>query len=143
MAKPGKRNFRRAIEAHGGIVTEIAKHFDVTRATIYNWLTHYQMRDDLRKARQSMREIAQDIVYARLLSDNEDKSFEAARFTLLHLRNDGELLMLSPETIRILDQLGINMATVAQHVEVLAQQKLLEMNGNPPLPADVVQGEAR
>lgn len=119
MALPGRRNLRQAIYALGGNISEIARHFAVERQTVYNWLDHYQIRAEVKASRQQMRAVAGDVVYARLMSGDEDKAYEAARFVLTHLRDDGELLVLSPEVIRILGEQGIPLERVTAVLEQL------------------------
>lgn len=105
MALPGKVSLKKAIEAHGGMIAEIARYYEVTRVTIYNWLDHYDLRAEVTRARHAMREVAQDITYQMLMSDELPVQWEAARFVLLHLKNDGSL-MLSPETLEIMRRMG-------------------------------------
>lgn len=117
--KPGSRSFRIAIKDCGGQISDVARHFSVSRRTIYNWLDHYEMRDEVTKARQSMRTVAQDVIYQRLMSEDDDQAYDAAKFVSLHLRNDGELLMLSPETMRALRQAGLTPGDVVAEFEAL------------------------
>lgn len=107
---------RRAIHQLG-VVAEIAKHFEVSRQTIYDWLDYYELRNELREAKHAMREVAADVVYGRLMSDDEDKAYDAARFVLRNLKDDGEMLPLSPEVIRWLQAHGIPLDEVARQFE--------------------------
>lgn len=138
MALPGKRNLRIAIEKHGGIVAEIAAHFNKSRQTIYNWLDHYNMRPLLTEARQDMREVAQDVVYQRLMSDEGDKSWDAAKFVLMHLQGDGEPIAISPETRRLLADLGLSVAGFMADFEQLVIEQAEA--ATPHLPPPRIQG---
>lgn len=120
--RPGARNLRRAIYEHGGLIADIARHFDVTRQTIYNWLDHYQMRELIIQARQSMREVAKDVIYQRLMSEDENAAFEAARFVMLRLQSDGELLTLSPETLALLGRMGLDVMDVVTQFESMVRE---------------------
>jgi len=122
MALPGKANLRHAIQAHGGVVSEVAAHFNVSRQTVYNWLDHYKMRELVTAARQSMREVAKDVIYQRLMSEDEGAAFEAARFVMLHLQGDGELLTLSPETLMLLRRLGLDVSDVVAQFEGMVRE---------------------
>lgn len=122
MALPGKVSLRKAIQEHGGLVSDVARHFDVTRQTVYNWLSHYELRNEVTAARQNMRAVAQDVIYARLMADEDAQAFEAAKFVMLHLRDDGELLALSPETLLLLRQMGMDTSAVVAAFEQMVRQ---------------------
>lgn len=122
MALPGKVNLRKKIAEHGGVVSDIADHFRVTRQTIYNWLDHYELRENLTAARQSMRAVAADVIYARLMAEDNGQSFEAAKFVMLHLKADGELLALSPEVLLMLRQMGMDTSAVVAAFEQMVRQ---------------------
>lgn len=125
MALPGKRKMRELIEKSGGVVSDMARlasEEGVSRQTIYNWLDHYQMRDQVTAARQNMRAVAQDVIYGRLMSNEDAQAFEAAKFVMLHLRDDGELLTLSPETLLLLRQMGMDASAVVTAFEAMVRQ---------------------
>lgn len=119
--KPGKTSLRKAIREAGGNVSDVAAFFGVTRQTVYRWLDFYQMRGDISSARGSMREIAKDVIYARLMSVDEDRAYDAAKFVTLHLADDGNLLEISPETMLLLRKLGIKPDDVVRHLADIAQ----------------------
>ena len=125
---PGVRAVRDVIKAHGGNISEMARNMEwgdktgVTRQTIYNWIDHYALRGEVTAARTSMRMVSQDVVFARLMSEDEDKAFDAARFVLLHLKDDGELLGLSPETLRILAEMGISASDAFLQFEAMMKE---------------------
>jgi transposase-like protein len=123
---PGKTSLRAAIKEHGGLVADIARHYRVTRQTVYNWLDHYNMRDELVKSRHSMRDIAKDIVYQRLFDDDKDIQWEASRFVLTRLQDDGELLALSPITLALLSKMGIPLPDVVAEFEAMIQAEALQ-----------------
>lgn len=125
MKRPGRRNLRIAIH-HYGVISEVAKHFDVPRQTIYNWLDYYDMRGEVTAARHQMREVAADVVYARLMAEDAEKAWDAAQFVLRHLRNDGELLVLSPEVIAGLRRMGIPVSEAVRQFEELVLASSME-----------------
>lgn len=126
MALPGKTSLRAAIKEHGGLVADIARHYNVSRQTIYNWLDHYNMREELVKGRHMMRDVAKDIVYQRLFAEDDDKQWDAAQFVLTRLRDDGELLSLSPVTLALLKNMGIPLADFLAEFEAMIQAEALE-----------------
>jgi len=138
MKKPGKVSLRKTIEETGGVVSDIASHFNVTRQTIYNWLEHYELRDKVVEARQNMRAVAQDVIYARLVTGDDAQSFDAAKFVMLHLRDDGELLALSPETLLLLRQMGMDTSAVVASFEAMVRQAAV--NVPTPNPSPTHQG---
>lgn len=122
MKKPGKASLRKAIKETGGVISDLAAHYSCSRQTIYNWLEHYELRGEIEKSRHSLRAVATDVIYQRLLSNNEDKSWEAAKFVTLHLQDSGDLLALSPETMSALSRMGIRTSDVVAEFEAMVQQ---------------------
>lgn len=123
MALPGKRMVRQLIKEHGGVISQMARNCEyggkegVSRQTIYNWIDHYKLRGQCEAVRVSMRMVSRDVIYQRLMSDDDDAAFDAAKFVTLHLDDTGELLYLDPEIIGMLKELGIPMSEVAQGFE--------------------------
>lgn len=126
MALPGRANLRKAIKEHGGVLADVARHFDVTRSTIYNWLDHYDLRSEVDNARTSMRNVATDVIYQRLMNEDEDKSFEAAKFVMLNMADDGNLLPLSPRVVALLRRMGASVGTVISEFEAIIEQMAME-----------------
>lgn len=126
IPEPGR--LKVLIEKHGGVIADIARARRVTRQTVYNWLDLYDMRGEIKTARQQIREVAGDVIYDRMFSQDEDAAFEAAKFVMLHVANDGELLVLSPEVVKILAERGISLDQAAR---VLEQLVLAEARGEP------------
>jgi hypothetical protein len=103
----------------GGIITDIATDLNVTRLTVYRWLDHYGMRDALVEARQDARGVCVDVFYERVMSEDEDKRWEAAMFGLRHLRDDGEFSNIPRELLQILQMVqaqGGDLTRVASHL---------------------------
>ena len=124
MSLPGRRNLRQAIREHGGLVADVARHFNTTRQTIYNWLDHYDMRDEISKSRTSMRQVAGDVIYQRLMSENMDYSYDAAKFVMLHLKDDGSLLSFSPEVLRYLAMQGMSVSDAVAEFEAMIREEI-------------------
>lgn len=70
-SRPEIANIKHAIAETGGVITDLARHFRVTRRTIYNWLDHYSLRGEVEKARAKMRDVAEDVLYGVLIADPE------------------------------------------------------------------------
>lgn len=119
MALPGKRSLRKAIEEHGGVISEIAAHFNKSRQTIYRWLDHYSLRGEVQNQRESMRQVSRDVIYQRLMSNDDDKAYDAAKFVMLHLNDDGELLTISPEAMMLLRRMGLSTSEVVAEFEAI------------------------
>ena len=125
MALPGRKFIKDLIKDHGGVISEMARNCKqgiigkkgVSRQTIYNWIEHYDLRDECEKARVSMRMVSRDVIYQRLLTGDDDAAFEAAKFVTLHLNDSGELLYVSPETLRMLRELGVPLSSIADEIE--------------------------
>lgn len=126
MALPGRANLRKAIREHGGAIADVARHFDVTRQTVYNWLDHYDLRAEVEAARTSMRMVAQDVIYQRLMNADEDKAFDAAKFVMLNMSDDGNLLPLSPRVVALLRRMGASVGTVIAEFEAIIEQMAME-----------------
>ena len=122
MTLPGRTSLRKAIRECGGIITDVAERYQVTRQTVYRWVDRYSLRDEINDARQDVRNVAFDVIYDRLYNLYDDKAYEAARFVTLHLKPDGNLLPISPRAAAILRRLGIPTSDVASQFEMLIQQ---------------------
>ena len=120
--KATKTAVRKAIQACGGNLSDVARHFDVNRVTVYRWLTRWELRPVVAKARASMHEVSDDVIYARLFSEDDDAAFEAARFVKLHMNDDGSL-RLSPDTLVWLARMGLKPATALEQFEAMIQQQ--------------------
>jgi len=108
MAVPGKRELRLAIKEHGGVIADIAKHFTVSRQTVYRWLDDKNLRSEIPKARARLSDVSTDVIYQRLFNEDEDKAFEAAKFVKLHMNDDGHVLTLTPRLWALMLRMGIS-----------------------------------
>lgn len=108
MGLPGKVSLRKAMEETGGVVSDLATHFTVTRQTIYRWIDHYEMRAELSKARTSMREVAKDVLYEKLMEGDAN----IAMFVMRHMRDDGEMIVLPPDVLALMESMGISSSDV-------------------------------
>lgn len=133
MTIPSKTSLRLAIKETGGIVSDLAKHYNVSRPTIYRWLEQKNLRAELAGARINMHEIAKDVVYQRLMSDDNDKAFDAAKFALMHLNDDGGVLRLSDDILALIGELGLDIALLIPELELLIRAAADEQ--------DIVLGE--
>lgn len=118
MAVPGKAELRKKLDEHGGSITAIARDQGVTRQTVYNWLDKKDLREHQIKAKRAMRAIANDVIYDRLMDEDDDKAFEAAKHVSLHLRDDGEL-MLSADVMEIMRRMGHTPSKAVEEIEAL------------------------
>jgi transposase-like protein len=83
---PGKVSLRQAIQETGGVVSDLARHYNnASRTTIYRWLDQAGLRDKLADARAKMDDVSLDVIYARLMDADEEKSWEAAKFIQQHV----------------------------------------------------------
>lgn len=121
--KATKTAVRKAIEACGGSISDVARHFDVERSTVYRWIDRWQLRPVVTAARASMREVASDVIYSRLMCEDESAAMDAAKFVMLHLRDDGNLLALSPDTMRALAVMGVDVSDAVREFEALVKQQ--------------------
>ncbi|MEQ9027553.1 MAG: hypothetical protein RLP44_02460 [Aggregatilineales bacterium] len=117
MALPGKVSLRKAMKETGGVISDLATHFSVTRQTVYRWMDHYEMRHELSAARTNMREVAKDVLYEKLIAGDVG----VAMFVTRHLTADGEMIVFSPEVLRAMEVLGIQPSEAVQQFETLVK----------------------
>lgn len=113
--KPGKRSLRMAIKQTGGVISELAEHYTVTRQTIYNWLDDYEMRPLISAARGELRAVAKDVIYEHLLAGDKD----IAMFVMRHVRDNGEMIILPPDILRLMYDMGISSSDVVNEFVAL------------------------
>lgn len=123
-----KGALRTAIKDTGGNVSEMADRFGVSRQTIYNRLDHYELRGELHEWRRLMFEMAEGNVFDAVAAGDTDLS----KFVLTHFpggnrwssRHEVEVgaVKLSPQVLKLLDEMGIGADDVAVEFEALIQQ---------------------
>lgn len=126
MTVPTKTELRKAIEECGGIVADVARHYNKSRQTVYRWIAKRGLTDELNSARTNMRAVAKDVVFQRMMNDDEDKAYQAATFVLTNLDKDGEALSLSPEVTAMLLRAGVSVQKVFKDFEALIPELLGE-----------------
>lgn len=135
-SKISKTDLRRAIEADGGIISKMAARFGVTRQTIYNRLDETGLRPLVAQARESIFDMAVDNAIAWL--DAGDPVM--TRFVLTHYpggerwSSKQELnvtaVNLSPDTVKLLRDLGVEADEVSAQFEMMIQQIHAEMKAD-------------
>ena len=121
MAKVSKVSLKKAIDAHGGVIAEIAEYYDVSRQTIYNWLDKYKLRALVASARQDIKTIARDNLYGALLGGDVDVS----KWVLLNMGDDGEV-RFSADALRALAVLGLDVRDAVQQFETLIHAEAMK-----------------
>ena len=81
MASVTKTELRMALQTHGGIVARVAKAYDVSRQTVYNWIDKYHLTEMVESSRKLMFDMAADNVFVAV----SDGDFEASKFVLTHM----------------------------------------------------------
>jgi len=123
-----KGRVRSAIQDNGGVVAAIARQFDVTRQTVYNWLDKYDLHSEIEHARADIHDVAEANIFNAVMKGDLDMS----KFVLTHMpsrqkkkwssRHEVETgVKLSPEALKLLDEMGIEADTVASEFEALIQ----------------------
>lgn len=126
MAVPDKRALRKTIQDTGGVISAVAEHYNVNRSTVYRWLEAKDLRDEVTKSRANMRAVATDVIYQRLMHEDADKAYEAARFVHLHMGEDGQALTIPPRLLGVLLRMGLSGADIMVHLEeILLSQEAL------------------
>lgn len=127
--KPGSASLRKAIRDHGGVISEIANYYEVSRRTIYNWMDHYELRDEIKKARAQMRDVAEDVMYQVLIDEPapdddkaKDRQVAVAKFTLSNTNQRGEFVPISDEVLRLLPRIGMTLDDAAQIFEDMIRE---------------------
>lgn len=134
MALPGKRGLRKLIKKTGGTVSQMAKDQNVSRQTIYNWLDHYDMRDDLDKERTNIVMLAEDNIYDSLIAGDVGTSQWVLERKGRHLGWNKQVeisgvlgqMNLSAEQMAILEAAGYNVSEVVQQFISMLQATELE-----------------
>lgn len=78
MAKPSLSTFKKICEAKAGNVSNIAKSFDVERATIYNWMKNPKWKmayDDVKESLLDFVESQQMLLIRGLMKKDDDGNF--------------------------------------------------------------------
>ncbi|QPC81047.1 hypothetical protein G4Y79_15190 [Phototrophicus methaneseepsis] len=132
MAVPGKAELRKAIQATGGVVSDLAKHYSASRQTIYNWLDAKDLRDELNAARQNLIDVAQDNIYGALMDGDLDISKfvlerKGRQFGWTRQIDVGQAVPLSNELKSLLDEMGITPEQIGTELlPVLRELKALQ-----------------
>lgn len=134
-ARVGKREVRKALELHGGVVMHVAASFNVSRQTVYNWIAKYQLHDLVRQTRYVMHDIAEDNIYRAAIAGNLDVSMFILRYMPpgAHQERwtsrseltgkDGAPLGLSADVVRLLEAMGIPLDDVARQFEQMIREE--------------------
>ena len=80
--RPGKKVFSDAIYKFYGVIESLARHFDVSRKTIHNWITYYDMKADIAEARARV----DDKCYIAIIDRIESGDWKAITFWLSVVR---------------------------------------------------------
>ena len=132
--KVGKTDLRRALDAHGGVIQQVADAYKVTRQTVYNWIDRYDLRGYVTAARKGMFEVAADNVYEAVMRGDLDSS----KFVLTHMPGgsqrwsskteitgkDGEPLVLSADVLAALRAMGIEPSEAVQEFERMIREQV-------------------
>lgn len=140
MAEPGKRAVRLALEEARGVVSKMAEILEVTRPTVYKYLSKYELWDQLQVERERLLILAEnniagavedgDIETSKWVAARLGKNVWAARNE--HTGADGEPLLLSAQAMADLQALGLDPEGVKEALEGMieaqrtAQQKAAE-----------------
>lgn len=122
--KVTKAAFRRAISQQAGNVSAIARQFNVERQTIYNYLNRWELWDELNTKKANIVGASEQTIYDAVLDGDTD----AARFVLTHHPRNKERwsskhevsvsgVNLSPETLGMMEELGVDVETAAEAFE--------------------------
>lgn len=125
MARPGKANLRKVITETGGVIGDIAAHFRVSKRTIYNWMDHYELRGVAKECQMALRDVAQDIIYEELMSDDPDRKdsrVKTAQFVMTHVTKAGEFITVSDEVLRLLPFIGMTLDDAASIFEEMVRE---------------------
>lgn len=140
----GSKRLREVIEQTGGVISEVARTFDVSRQTVYNWLEKYpELLPLVIEAREYMVQMAERNVYKAVL----DKDLEMSKFVLERLGKtkgwaknveltgrDGEPLNLSPEVVQMLAAMGVEVSDAVREFEALIRRQHAKEVTPPPTP---------
>lgn len=130
MALPGKRNLRNALVEYGGNVTETAKHFSVTRRTVYNWIERYEAWEYVKSSRTFVNKIAESNIINGIVEGDVDLS----KWWLRHVdsnafntQTDEQTLLFNTATLQALQALGVDASEALAQFEALVQAKAQQM----------------
>lgn len=138
MATVTKTELRMALQAHGGIIAHVAKAYEVTRQTVYNWIDKYHLRELVESSRTMMFDLAADNVYQAV----EKGDFEASKFVLTHMPTprrwsnrqeltgaNGAPLGLPADVIELMRKLNIQPEELVEHLSELVRAEAQSQAG--------------
>ena len=133
MAAPDKRALRKAIVETGGIVTDIAKRYDVSRPTIYTWLREKDLMSELQPARVNMVQVAEANIYDALTAGDLDISKfvverKGKQFGWTKQVDVGRAVELPPDVVELMDRMGIDLNSLGGHLLPILQEMQAEMD---------------
>ena len=126
-----KTELKQAITECGGNVSAVAERFGKTRQTIYSWIAEARLWDVVNKARNSLHDRA-----VAVISDAVDAGdFDAAKLVVTSFPSPNRARWsskaevsatfagseLSPQTIALLNKMGVGVGDVAQQFEELVR----------------------
>lgn len=133
MARVASRSVRVALEAHGGNISAVARSFNRSRQTVYNWIEEYDLWDDVKFDRDQMFEMAENNLFKAVQAGNIDVS----KFVLTHMPTpkrwsnrteitgaDGEAMFaLSPDVMALLKAMGVEPSDAHREFEAIIREQ--------------------
>jgi transposase-like protein len=131
--KVTKARAREVLAGYFGDISATARHFNVSRQTVYNWIERWNLADALDDARDNVFEMAEQNAYQRVIAGDWD----ASKFVLLNMppgkrrarwssKTDTSVtvegIALSPDVIALMQKLGISTSDAAREFETLIRE---------------------
>jgi predicted transcriptional regulator len=135
LARISKRRVREVLAEKNGVITQVAEALAVTRQTVYNYLDKYQLWDDLERDRQRLLTLAVNNIAAAVEKGDVDTSkWVASRLGREQGWNEkidveGTMLPLSPEALKNLERLGLDVSEVVRQFESMLAAQAMKARG--------------
>lgn len=129
MRRPNRKSLREVVERSSGVVAAVARHYDVTRQTVYSWLDYYDLRNSLQDARDDVLDIAEANIFRAVRAGD----LETSKWVLPRLgRQRGwgtnvevSGVTISHETMKLIEGMGWNAQTVVEEFESLVRMQAM------------------
>ncbi|MCK6581084.1 MAG: hypothetical protein L6Q98_23565 [Anaerolineae bacterium] len=148
--RPAKTTLRAALIASGGVVSNVAEGFNVSRQTIYDWIAFYKLNEQLNLSRETMYDVAVD----NILMAVEKNDLEMSRFVVTHMPTrgrarwsnrqeitgaNGSPLNATPELVALMARAGISGDELVAELEMQLRREIEPAS----LPADAKRKKKR
>lgn len=132
-SKVTKKRAQEVLTQYFGDISATARHFNVTRQTVYNWIARWELTAALDDARDHVFEMAEQNIYQLVINGD----YDASKFTVLNMppgkrrarwssKTDSNLnvqgVTISPDVLALIERLGLSSSDVVREFESLIRE---------------------